>query len=160
LTLNETHIFFAGGGLQTFILNWPQKKWTILDDILADISFGACGLLNDEGKFSTFFVINHSNYDLTEVLIVGSGEAFFYNLADNSWRLGLALPKTLENLASAQAPYGFYAVGGRNEDAESVDSVFFFGQRDYSWREMEATLKTSRYFSSAHFIEEESFFEC
>jgi len=50
LTLNSTHIFFAGDGVETFLYDWPRYEWIFLDDLPADIAFGACGLLNSDEK--------------------------------------------------------------------------------------------------------------
>jgi len=50
LTLNETHIFFAGGNtLSTFILNWPEQEWILLGNTLGGNSLqsAACGLLKN-----------------------------------------------------------------------------------------------------------------
>jgi len=67
--LNETHVFFAGGGntaeLETFALNYNTKEWVLLESIPQDMPSPACGVLNGAESGQGYF-IKHIVIWLTE----------------------------------------------------------------------------------------------
>jgi len=47
VTVNATHVFFAGSTNLTYFLNWQTQEWIFVEDMPRTITFGAFGLLNN-----------------------------------------------------------------------------------------------------------------
>jgi len=149
ITLNDTHVFIAGGDVaSTIVLDLPAQEWISLEDLpKAEAFFPACGLVNTQ-EFGQ------------EVVLAKEDFSYIFSLSDLEWKDGPTLPVYRDNLSAAQLEDGFLAIGGWDDRPETVDTVYKFDAEAYDWILMEDyALNVSRSHTSPVAIPD-GFFAC
>ena len=87
LSLNSTHIFFAGGGLypdylsdEAYIFHWEEGTWTILPNMARAKSNTFCGFLSGDGAAAEEIVVGQLASESLEIL----------DLSTLEWRDGVS----------------------------------------------------------------------
>jgi len=132
LTINSTHIFITNSNdlPGTYILDWENEVYHVVDDIPRQSLYASCGLLNN--------VL----YGL-EILVADGKESFIFSLIYQSWRDGPKLPDYIVRTSSAPTKNGFVAIGGRS-DGDRVSTIYKFDETIYEWNLEEPKLKIGR----------------
>jgi len=135
LTLNSTHVFFAGGGVETFVLNWETQEYRVLESAPEPLYIATCGVIqNDRNGL--------------EVVVAEDHDSFVFSFTDLQWRNGPQLPDPIEFPLNAIAPYGFATIGGKvNSIIQS--KVYKFDQDLYDWQLQFPSLSVARYDGAA-----------
>jgi len=119
-TINSTHIFFAAGGNETFILDFETQEYSYYENIPRNIGGETCGLLNN-GKNGP------------EVLVAQSRFSYIFSLSDKKWRDGPTVPELQVGMASAPSKNGLVIFGGAIPDKGYIHSVYEFDEKSYQW---------------------------
>jgi len=145
VTINSTHVFFAGANPATFTYEWDTRTPTILEDPPTSFDEGACGLLNNPSIGP-------------EVLWAEGVYSFIFSLTDLEWREGPQLPEPIVDLSYAQLEDGFIAAGG-DTGSPDYDTVYKFSEETYEWELLNQRLSVPRRFMSAVAVPRD-FFGC
>jgi hypothetical protein len=128
VSVNDTHIFFAGGvTTDTFMLDWSRQSWIFLDSLPALRNFPACGLVNG-----------------VDVVLTSDGTTSIFSLTSQKWRAGKALPAVDRGAVGVQMAESFLVVGGK-DDTSSLDTVYEFNSVSYEWNLKTLTLDEPKY---------------
>jgi len=138
LTLNDTHVFISGGmSLDTFILDFPNRKWLLMENVPSQLYLSACGLINSPTMGQ-------------EVVMATLETSYIFSLSTLEWREGEPLPERLLYPASAQFENDFVVIGGHDEASTiSTTSMYRFDRNNYVWIELDQQLQEARDYASA-----------
>jgi len=132
VTVDDNHIFITAGGTQdTYMLNWEEQTYAILDYIPEPaMDYTVCGLINNfiEGP---------------EVLVAVKEKSYIYSLANSSWKDGPPLPESISDLSRAHPTKGVAAIGGVI-GGDFSSKVYVFDDQAYEWKLQEQELKVAR----------------
>ena len=140
-TVNETHIFYAGGydgekrRKDAYLLEVATWTWTSLEDMAIAREYHSCGKIDND------------------IVVVG-GYAFedaektseIFNLETHSWRAGPGVPTESGQFWLSQVyqlENTFYLMGGYDGHAD-IDAIFELDIESSTWKKREESLGRAR----------------
>jgi len=122
LTLNNSHVFFAGDSVNAFILDWERQEYVILEDMPDGFTYPNCGL------------VNNPFFGPEVVMAKGERPAHVFSLTDLTWREARSMPEDIYLASEAQVDGGFLAMGGYIAGSNPwvpQDSIYKFDDESY-----------------------------